>query len=242
MPDYSSIETLLQQMEITVAAAIIEDSSAPGHYFVRVAVTRDARNRQKPSNKKLNEARQTLAKAGFGVDFLLNDSQTQDIEAGLRATILHGYGAQIRNVYMSTRGKSANVWLDPKRTLDQAILKKIGDSSKRYLSVFGIDLGSLAITTGQDLPGVLPCLRTLRQIAPADIPDLSNKLVQRGFKVPSDDWLKRRLDLMRRSGQVLRVEGSRYVLTMEGIRKLGTTKNRTSPDIARLLALARGGL
>lgn len=242
MSDNLSIKASLQQIGIPILGAIIEDTSAPDHYFVHVSVSRDARNRRRPTNKQLSEARQMLASAGFNVDFLLVDLQTQNIEAGLRATVLHKHSTLARNVYMSVRGKSAYVWLDPKRSLDQSQLAGIGDTARQYLSGFGFELGSLALTTGQDLPGVLVCLRILRLLAPADLPALVHELVRRGFNVPSEDWLQRRLDSMRRSGQLLRLGDGRYVLTMEAIRKLGTSKDRASPDLTRLLALARGGM
>lgn len=239
MPDHSKVIALLQEMDIDVAGSIVEDSGAPGRLFVHVAVVRDSKNKQAPSNRKLNDARHALAEEGITVEFLLTDGQQQDIEAGLRATVLHAFGSNVRNVFMSIADGSAQVWLDPKQMLNEAVSKAIAEKVETYISGFNMELGSLALTTGENLPSTLACLRAVRQLAPVDSSELLRELVNRGFTVPSTDWLRRRLDIMRKKGQIVRLEGNLYVLSLASIRSLGTIKGRASPDVTRMLALAR---
>jgi len=242
MPDHSKVITILKELDINVAGSIVEDSGAPERLFIHVAIVRDSKNKQVPSNRKLNDARHALAEEGITVEFLLTDGQQQDIEAGLRATVLHAFGSNVRNVFMSTTGGSAQVWIEPKQMLNEAVSKAIAEKVKTYISGFNTELGSLALTTGENVPSALACLRAIRQLAPVDSSELLLELVNRGFTVPSTDWLRRRLDMMRKKGQIVRLGGNRYVLSLGSIRSLGTKKDGASPDITRMLALARRGM
>lgn len=240
MLDHAKVITILQEMGINVAGAIVEDSGAPRHLFIHVAVVRDSNNKQVPSNRKLSDARDALlAVEGITVEFLLTDGLHQDIEAGLRATVLHAFGSNVRNVFMSITDGTAQVWIEPKQTLDEVVSKAIFEKVRTYISGFNVELSSLTLTTGENFPSVLGCLRAIRQLAPVTPSDLLQELIIRGFTVPSIDWLKRRLDAMRKKGQVVRLEGNRYVLSLGCIRSLGTIKGRSSPDVTRVLALAR---
>ena len=243
MPDYQDILTLLKRMDIPIAGSIVEDIDTPQHLFVHVTIARSPENKQIPSNGKLNEARRCLTEKGITIEFLLTDNQHQDIEAGLRATVLHAFGNDIRNAFMSVVKNEAQVWLEPKRTLDKKMSDAIHKKLKTYLKeFFGIELGSLVMTSDANLPSNLAVLRAVRYLAPVDRPCLLRELVNRGFTVPSMDWLRRRLDAMRRKDQIVRLEGDRYAVSLKNIRSLGTVKGRESPDIARLLALAKRGM
>jgi hypothetical protein len=239
MLDQAHISRMLEALEIPIAGAIIEPSAAGENFFVFVAVTRDSENRQVPSNRKLHEARQALSVLGATVEFLLTDAQTQDIEAGLRATLLHSFGEDVRNIFLSTENNVAHAWVDPKRALDSAAIAAMQEKARIFLKEFDIPLGSLNTTTGETLPSALACLRVMRQLAPVTASALKDELMRRGFTVPSADWLARRLDALRRGGKIVRLEPGQYALSLRALQELGTIKGRSSPDIARLLALAR---
>jgi len=243
MLDHAGILALLGERGISVAGSIVEDTGTSKHIFIHVEVSRDPDNKQVPSNQKLKDASQYLASMGIIVEFLLTDAHHQDIEAGLRATMLHAFGNDIRNAFMSVVKNEAQVWLEPKRTLDKKMSDAIHKKLKTYLKeFFGIELGSLVMTSDANLPSNLAVLRAVRYLAPVDRPCLLRELVNRGFTVPSMDWLRRRLDAMRRKDQIVRLEGDRYAVSLKNIRSLGTVKGRESPDIARLLALAKRGM
>jgi hypothetical protein len=141
---------------------------------------------------------------------------------------------------MSVEGKSAVVWLEPKKVLDEATRRSIDAKINIYIAGFDLRLGSISITTGENLPSVLASLGIIRQIAPAEATTLKEAFQRAGFSVPSVDWLNRRLDVMRKSGKIVRLEDGRYTLSLRSLRELGTAKNgRTSPDVSRMLALVR---
>ncbi|MEC5385531.1 hypothetical protein VVD49_07335 [Uliginosibacterium sp. H3] len=233
------IVALLASMGIPVSGAIIEDVDRPCHFFVPVTVSRDSDNKQRPSNILLNTARVEIGKADAHVEFLIADERNYDIEAGLRATVLHKFGDHIRNVFVSTNDQNPHVWLETKRALDEESLQPIRDRVIFYLAQLDISPVSIRPTSGENLPSVFVCMRGIRRLAPVQLSVLKDSLVQSGFTIPSDDWLKRRLELMRKDGKIVWLAGNKYALSMESIRSLGTTKDRSSPDITRLLALAR---
>ncbi|WP_186123274.1 hypothetical protein [Burkholderia gladioli] len=241
MSDKEQVSRVLAAMDIPVAGAIIEPSSAGDDFFVFVAVGRDSENRQIPSNRKLHEAKRTLANVGASVEFLLTDAKTQDIEAGLRATLLHAFGEEIRNVFLSTDGRSAHAWVDPKKALGASAVEAMKKKAAVFLMEFDLSLDSLSTTTGENLPSAFACLSVLRLKAPMTAPELMEELLRRKFTVPSQAWLGHRLDSLRRNGKILRLESGQYVLSMLTLQELGTTKRRNSPDISRMLALARAG-
>jgi hypothetical protein len=239
MLDASGLQVTLQSQGIQVNGSIIKDTGTGDAFFVFVEVTRDQDNRQIPSNRKLTEAKRELADQGTIVEFLLSDPATRDIEGGLRATLLHAFGAEVRNAFMSIDDGVAFVWLEPKRNLDESVRADIDAKIKVYLSEFGFRLGSTSVTTNENLPSMLACLRVIRQMAPVASLALKDALTRGGFTVPSIDWLNRRLDSFRRAGKITRLDNGLYVLALKSLRELGTVKGRGSPDIARLLAMAR---
>lgn len=233
------ISDILSQREIRISGDVVYDGDTGGQYFIRIPVNRGADNKQNPSHSKLAEARAALESSGFRVVFLLTDELKNDIEAGLRATLLHHDGEHVRNVFMSSIADTPHVWIETKRELTEDVFEFIQARITRYLSEFKIVPKSITTTSGYKFPSILACMRCIRKHAPIDVSSINAALSSDGFTIPSEDWLKRRLDSMRKDGAIIWLAGNKYCLPMSSIRKLGTSKNRTSPDVSRLLALAR---
>lgn len=234
-----AISEILLKQNIKISGEVVADRDVDGNFLVRVPVKRNAENKQTPSHVRLEEARKELESSGFNVSFLLTDELKNDIEAGLRATLLHQEGERIRNVFMSSTAGAPHVWIEAKRELSDDIFNSIKKSTLRYLIEFNINPKSITTTSGYKFPSILVCTRCVRKHAPVDVSGVSSALSAEGFTIPSEDWLKRRLDTMRKDGIIIWVSGNKYCLPMTSIRKLGTSKTRMSPDVSRLLALAR---
>ncbi len=234
------LRNFLNEMRIPLAGKVIS-SFETDVSFVFVCVTRDNENRQQPSNLVLYEAKAKLAELGSMVEFLIVDADSQEIEAGLRATLRHTFDKEIRNSFLSWERKKAKVWIEPKSVFDEKVFRAIRDKALVYLEQFEIELDSIVRTTSENLPTVFACLYRIRQLAPVTEQALETDLISRRFSIPSRDWLRRRLDSMRRSGRIVRLLDGSYALTLASLRALGTIKGRGSPDITRMLALARRG-
>ncbi|TFW33600.1 hypothetical protein [Massilia horti] len=242
MNEQEEINLLLSSFDVTSIGDYVRGDRGEGHYFIRIAISRDSSNHQIPSNRKLHDLSVELKKNGYFVEFLLIDDKSLDIEAGLRATLLHIFGEHVRNSFVSIQAKTAHVWIEPKKLLSQEIFGLIREKVIDYFLSFDIVDVQIALTTAANLPGILVCLRAIRFLAPVGQPALSAYLSKERFTVPSEDWLSRRLDAMRREGRVVRTAEGKYALTMQSILTLGSSKGRTSPDVRRLLALAKQSL
>lgn len=240
MLDDAAVQKLLSDASPSVHGSVVSDVNRKGHFYVFVEVGRDKENKQVPSNFLLHNVKRQMEAYGVAVDFVLLDARQRDAESGLRATVLHSFGEYIRNIFLSTANTDAIMWLDAKRGLDSEIKEAVSEKARVFLTEVGFDLKSVETTNGGNLPSRTACLRVVRASAPVSIATLDAQLRDRGFTVPSTDWLTRRLDSMRRAGLVVRLQTGEYVLSLASIRAMGTSKNRRSPDIERLLALAAG--
>lgn len=242
MSESARIISFLELNQIGITGTVVRDNRPGNHYFVVVPVSRNSENKQIPTNKNLLEVKKQLEEQGLHIEFLLTDAGNQDIEAGLRATILHAFGNSIRNVFASISSGKANVWLESKHQLDDSKRAGIKNRASHFLNEVGIELSTIALVSEENLPSMYSCMTVIRQLSPIDIPHLNAALEAKGFVIPSQDWLTRRLDAMRRSGRIVRREDGKYLLTLQSLRSMGTSKNRKSPDISRLLALTRRGV
>lgn len=232
------VEQFLREAGVPVAGAAIRDAEGGKIYYVFVEVRRDARGHQEPTNAALDVVKGTLAEMGVAVDFILTDGTMRDAEAGLRATLLHSFGGTVRNSFLSSKTRDAFIWIVPKRILSDTELDEIAAKARIFLSEVGLTLRQISTTTGENLPSRTRCLAMLKLAAPVTSARLAELLKKEGFVVPSDDWMTRRLDALRKNGQVVRMKSGRYAVSLETLRALGKVKGRASPDLSRLLALA----
>lgn len=198
-----------------------------------------APSRKAMSSQKAAKLRDELLQEGVHATFILSDTAEQEIESGLRAKALALFSDLLRNVFFSVVDRKGVVWLDQKVQLTEAQEKKIQDALSSYLSVFRYESISYDSLRDKGLPTNFYLLRVLRHIAPADIGAIKEEAERKGKAIPSDDWLKRRMDQLRKNGLVVWVSGDKYVLSLRALKQLGSTKNRLSMDVARMLALAR---
>jgi hypothetical protein len=241
MNDATIIETILNKSEISLSSSIIPDGYESRRFYVFVDIKRDGNNLQIPSNYKLSNAGNALKELGIEVDFILTDAHQQDIEAGIRASLLHSFGDTIRNAFLSTDKQTAYIWMVPKGHVSETDLSVIHKKLTVYLDLVGFKLGSIYLTNKENLPTKTVCCRNLRKIAPADLTKLRDTLRAEGFTVPSDSWMSHMADNLRKNGLIVRLHNGSYALSFEGLRALGSSKTRKSPDIFRLLDLARSG-
>ncbi len=241
MINASEVEEQLLAAGIPVTGAAVRGAEGDGAFHVFVEVRRDARGRREPSDAQLDNAKAMLHQAGVVVDFVLTDVTVRDAEAGLRAMLLHSFGASVRNCFLASHGRDAFVWIVPKRQIADVEHREIVERARSFLGDVGLVLQQLTSTTGENLPSKSRCLVSLRLSAPVAPPQLAQRLREEGFVVPSDDWMVRRLDVLRKGGMVIRMKSGNYALTLHALRSMGSVKGARSPDISRLLALARTG-
>ncbi|MFZ5636433.1 MAG: hypothetical protein ACOY82_07570 [Pseudomonadota bacterium] len=240
MSEIADIYRALAEAGIEISGEVTSDPFIQDTFFAFVPTWRDKRNRQVPSNALLSSAITKLADSGIRLRFLLTDKMEGDIEAGLRATLLHEFGGCIRNVFLTISGKAAHVWLDQKREISETERSAIRLHAGRFLETFSIAAQSIQSLTSGRVASVSVTLKLIRLFAPISQQRLADEFVKKGFDLPSSTWLSRRLDSLRKSGDIVRTDDHQYALTLSGIKRLGSSKNKQSPDVIRVLALAAG--
>lgn len=239
MFDEKRVQDFLAARGIIASGRIAKDAFTPNRFVAFVDVQRDSENRQVPSNKLLNRIKEEILNEGATLEFVLTDAAQQDIEAGFRASMLHSFGDVVRNAFLTLDGKKAVAWIAPKVRIQADVIPNIEERTRTFLSNYELDLAALEFTSDANLPGKLVCLQVARLKSPVAVPELTQALIDKGFTVPSENWTSRVLDGLRKSGLVIRQKSGKYVVTLAGLKALGTQKNRRSPDIGRMLALAR---
>jgi hypothetical protein len=239
MPNEAELQQFLREHEIPFSGCVAGDGLDQRRFYVFVEVNRDRNNLQTPTNSKLNQIRDTLKLKGLEVDFILIDEQLHNIEVGIRATLIHSFGSLIRNVFISSDGKTADIWLVQKRQISDNELSAIQKRLDVFLQNFDLSRGSIYRTNNENTPSKTACIKVLRRISPADLNSFIDALRENGFTVPSESWMSHMADSLRKSGLIIRLNSGKYALSLGGLTVLGSAKNAKSPDISRLLALAR---
>lgn len=239
MPNQIDLNRILQEYGLVQSSPIVTPPGEPDAVYAFIEVQRNDKNLQEPSNLQLHKIRESIAKQGICIEFVLIDASTKDAEAGVRATVLHHFGDKIRNCFMSVDGRAADVWIVPKGQIPPDVMIGAEDKIRIFLDNIGLKLRKIISTTEDNTPSKSACLSILHQASPTSLALLADQIRYRGFVIPSENWLSRTLDNLRKAGLVTRFKDGSYALTLGGIKAIGTAKNARSPDVRRILDLAR---
>lgn len=237
MLDANAISKLIEHHNIDGAGSIISNPDDPTHYYIPIVVTGDGVSRQ-----KLNTLKKTLYEEGIIVNFLVIHESKLDVEIGIRASLTASFPDYVRNAFLSNMEEAATVWIDQKISLSKEQSNAIETHVLKIVDLYGIKEATVGWLREGHVATKFELLGSIRQLAPVNCAALMEYLKARHFDVPSEDWINRKFDLLRKEGFLIRRADRRYVLTIHALKSLGTQKNRNSPDLRRLLALARGAM
>lgn len=178
--------------------------------YAFVEVSKDSKGHQKPSNIALSKITDQLYETGISVKFILNDVSNLDLEAGLRATLLHAFPNLIRNSFLTTGKEGADVWIVPKGAAVREHIEEITRRVSIYLENASMSLAGVKLTVDENLPSRTAILSELRIAAPILAEGLAERLTLKGFTQPPIDYLNRHLDALRRANQVVRHKDAKY--------------------------------
>ena len=235
------VRALVASFDLPPASEVLINPAVENGVLISLRVTRDSQGRRSPSGSTLAKVRNAVAAAGATAEYLLIDKTTQQIEDGIRASLVNSFPDVIRNSYLTISNEVANVWIDKKRNLTPDEIVLITAHIRTHAELFKMQGAKLHITSDFSIATPTEVLRVVRRLSPAGCEEVSAELKIRGFSVPSLAWVNHRFDLLRKQGLLVRVRDRQYVLTSRALHQLGTIKGKRSPDISRLLALARAG-
>lgn len=222
---------------VAIVGDVVRDEESKDVY-VQVPLTVGSDGVRSPSRGQLVRIKGAFEALGLHLHLLMVSELDEEFEVLLRATLFLAFPDILRNVFCSLGTKTALVWIEPKKELSSDKRKAIEQASRKFCEVQDFNFLGLATAEETNTPNKLAILSALRAIAPADVDMLSEALTGKRFVIPSRDWLLRRLDVYRKSKNLVFNKDRKYALTMQSLSQLGTTKHgTTSPDVSRLLAL-----
>lgn len=233
------IRELLAAHGAELAGELVANPGIPNGIYLPLRLSRDTSGRQLPSHRDLANLRSDLAGAGFSAEFLLIDREARSLEDSLRASLISSFPELVRNSFLTMTDGAANIWVDNKREISDEDAARITSAINEYRKLSSFKRFKVHFITEESLATNTEILALIRKLAPVGCDGIESALSERGFSVPSLDWINRKFDAMRKAGLVVRLSNGTYVLTAHALHRLGTLKNRHSPDISRLLALAR---
>lgn len=238
--DKKQVEGRLIEAGLRLAGQIVSQGVQNDKYYVFIYIKRGGDGKQSPSNQSLKKIKNELEKIGILIDYILIDENRSDIESGMRATLLISFPSIVRNAFITSKGNKYTVWVDLKKAaLSDAEGRDVAEKASAYLENMGLVFEGLQLANGANVPTRTAILGMLRIIAPADVERLVSKAEEEGFERPPIEYMSRHLDALRKSKLVLRKKDASYALTARALKMLGSSKRRNSPDIQRVLDLAR---
>lgn len=241
MREEEYILEVLKGDEIIPVGDLVRDVGEEHKYFIFIPITRSGTKPQTPTNYKLRQLSEQFERKDLHVTFLLVDNGNEDLQSSIKATLFRFFPNEVRNAFVASEEEGVTVWVEPKKALTKTKELSIVSKIENLVEALGCSLEGVRLTSTENVPSRTACLISIRLKSPISKEDLSEALIARGFHIPNEDWLSRVLDKLRRSGFVIRRRDGQFILTLLGLKSLGTAKNRQSPDILRVLDIAKRG-
>lgn len=229
----------IKNQNIDIVGNLVKDVNESSTYYAFIQISRDKSCLQKPSNKKLNDISEYFQKEKIKLSFILVENDTDNIEASIKTSLFRFFPDLVRNVFIEPEKNGIIVWIEPKKTLESKQEKEINEKIDDLCKFLNITLTGLKFTSSENVPTPTACLSIIRRKAPINLEKLQEELLKERFFVPSKEWLSHLIDKLRKTQRLLRRKDGAYVLTLTGLKALGSSKNRKSADIQRALDLAR---
>lgn len=238
--DTEPIMVVLHANGISLAGSIVKMPNVEGGIFIPIVTRRTSDGASKPAKSALLAAKQQIGELNYLPEFILVNEQSEEAEHSLRSSLLVSFPDLVRNAFLSIEASSSNVWLELKKQATEDEKQRLNEHVGQSIGLFKLPPVSVLSLADIELPTRLEILSLIRSMAPVNCEALHSELQHRGFTIPSLDWINRQFDLLRKTGFVVRRHDRNYVLTLNGLKRLGTSKGRRSPDVIRLLAIAKG--
>lgn len=231
---------ILGRRGMRLAGELVGNPDVNNGMYIPLKVARIS-GKMRPSQKEIIYLKDELVDSGITPEFILIDKEEKSLESDLRASLLTSLPDLVRNIFVTVNGTSTEIWVDEKRHLEEMQASNIERSINKFLELRSMSPSKILYMTDQSIATNTEVLSIIRKNSPIDALKLKAYIEELNFSVPSLDWVKRKLDALRKADAVMRLPDGSYVLTAASLHKLGTRKDRHSPDVSRLLALAKLG-
>ncbi|KEO85428.1 hypothetical protein EH30_12960 [Erythrobacter sp. JL475] len=231
----------LGRHKMVLASDLVPNPDVEYGVYIPLSIVRVS-GKAKPTQKEIIDLKNDLVAAGIAPEFILVDRKLQSLESDIRTSLLTSLPDFVRNAFLTLDKGTAEVWIEEKHSLTVEQKTSLENIVGKCLEIQNIENKQVYYVGEQSLASNTEILSLIRKNAPIDISGLNAALTELNFPVPSLDWINRKLDALRKADAIISLPDRSYALTASSLHKLGTRKDRHSPDITRLLALARRGV
>ena len=223
---------------IDLAGSVVKDLDANRH-LVFVSVDSDDEGTQIPSIRALSKVERAVEEE-FGAVTVVPVRRADDgISPSIKTMLFRKYPNQIRSVFSSVDRKSVSVWVETKSPTTKERSDEMKEAVAEFIGYFHLELIDFINASELNLPSETTCIGAIRKLAPVTVPDISAELKRLGFEIPGEQWIGKILDRWRKNKLIHRKANGQFVMTVQGLKALGSKKNRRSPDVRRALDMAR---
>lgn len=241
MEVHKTVLDALGRHKMELASELVSNPDVQCGVYIPLNIIRIS-GKAKPTQKEIIDLKNDLVAAGVAPEFILIDRKLQSLESDIRTSLLTSLPDFVRNAFLTLEKGAAEVWIEEKHPLAVEQKKSLENIVGKCLDIQNIETKKVYYIGEQSLATNTEILGLIRKNAPIDIDGLNVALTELNFPVPSLDWINRKLDALRKADAIISLPDRSYALTASSLHKLGTRKDRHSPDITRLLALARRGV
>lgn len=235
----SFIKNAATDFNVEIYGSILENPIEENGYFIPIKMRIHGDGSKSPTHLVLTRYRKKLTDNGINAAFTVLNDQMNNIEDGLRSSLISTFPNEIRNSFMSIHKGLSQAWVDFKVVPDDKLLFRLSAHLDRFATAYAIPPVQIVRLSASTAPTRTQMLQMGRQISPFTSRRMFDALSSQVLAVPSIDWVNRQLTALQCAGLLVQVHDEAYALTSAALKKLGTRKERRSPDIKRMLALAR---
>jgi len=241
MTDVAELSSLITDAGVILTAPVMRSPYEPLKHIAFIKSYINDSGIEEPASGFLSRLKNQAEALGYDIDFVKTGGVYQDIEAAVRLTAQRTLPNVIDNCYVSIEGEKVTIWIAPKQTISKEDAEVLNRKLKSYIEGLSFNIQSIIYPSSEKTPSKWACLSYIRQKSPVGAEQITRGLQDKGFSVPSHEWMSKNLDNMRKGGLVVRMKNGSYALTLDALKIMGTAKNGRSADIRRMLDIAQRG-
>jgi hypothetical protein len=189
-------------------------------------------------NSKIRKLQANLELEGIGLQVGYYGESADVFRSALTESISKVFGSQIEGVTVFRSGGAYQVVIFADSD-SGTLAAEAEEHVNQIRRLFDNPPVALRVELDVNKPTAVEFLFMARRKAPVICETMLEELSSRGFQGLTLEWINHQFDRLRKGGLLHRQGNRTYVLTQAGLQALGSGKGRNSPDVTRLLDLAR---
>lgn len=238
MSDKDQLQKLMAGSGLSLVGDPIDD---PDTEDVQILFVKTSGHEEHLVDTLVQRLTRKLQLVGRNVKIVATSSSGAQVETLMEASIKTRFPEIALEVTVAAGPGTAAVWVNLPAATPVEKSAEVSMLVYQFLKQLGIENPIVKFQADRNYPSTTACLRVLRRSAPCAAEKLVQLLQLPGFDPMSLPEVRRFLDTARRKGQVVRRNDGCYILSMQCLMDLGSSRDRFSPDISRALALRRLG-